>query len=153
MVAQDDPVVAQDGAAVRPAAGGLRRWHHRLRTSPATRWAYRTAVAVVGTAVVALGVVLLPLPGPGWLIIFAGLAVLATEFAWAQRLLAFARAQVAAWTRWLARQSWPVRGAVAAGCALVVAVALGAVVAVAGVPSAVPDPVATWVVDVVPGAE
>ncbi|RJK92995.1 TIGR02611 family protein [Vallicoccus soli] len=124
-----------------------------MRTSPATRGAYRATVAVLGAAVVALGVVLLPLPGPGWLIIFAGLALLATEFAWAQRLLGFARERVAAWTRWLGRQSWPVRGAVAAGCALVVVLALGAVVAVTGVPAFLPEPVAALVADVVPGSE
>ena len=33
------------------------------------------------------GSILVPLPGPGWLIVFAGLAILATEYVWAQRLL------------------------------------------------------------------
>jgi uncharacterized protein (TIGR02611 family) len=37
---------------------------------------------------------LVPLPGPGWLIVFAGLAILATEYVWAQRLLNYAKTKV-----------------------------------------------------------
>ena len=33
------------------------------------------------------GIALLVLPGPGWLLIFIGLTILATEYVWAQRLL------------------------------------------------------------------
>lgn len=46
---------------------------------------------VLGALLVALGVVLLVLPGPGWLLIIAGLALLARRFAWAHGLLARAR--------------------------------------------------------------
>jgi len=42
---------------------------------------------------VVVGVALLVLPGPGWVVIFLGLAVLATEYVWAQRLLNKAKAQ------------------------------------------------------------
>jgi uncharacterized protein (TIGR02611 family) len=76
----------------------------RVRASSAGRVAWRVGVTVVGVAVIAGGVVLLPLPGPGWLVIFAGLGILATEYAWAARLLAWVREQVRRWTRWLARQ-------------------------------------------------
>jgi uncharacterized protein (TIGR02611 family) len=51
-------------------------------------------VAVVGFTVLAIGIVLLPLPGPGWAVIFGGLAILATEFIWARRLRDQARAYV-----------------------------------------------------------
>lgn len=44
-----------------------------------------------GLVVIAVGVVLLVIPGPGWLIIFLGLGILAAEFAWAQRLLTAVR--------------------------------------------------------------
>lgn len=40
-----------------------------------------------GFTVLAVGVVLLPLPGPGWVVIFAALAILAREFTWARRAL------------------------------------------------------------------
>ncbi|MBO3752629.1 hypothetical protein J5X84_41815 [Streptosporangiaceae bacterium NEAU-GS5] len=55
------------------------------------------------------GLILVPFPGPGWLIVFLGLALLATEFAWAQGVLGFARRQVGAATDWIKRQSWPIR--------------------------------------------
>lgn len=42
---------------------------------------------IAGFALLAAGVIMLPLPGPGWLIIAAGLAILANEFPWAHRLL------------------------------------------------------------------
>ncbi|MCH6561060.1 MAG: PGPGW domain-containing protein [Myxococcales bacterium] len=53
--------------------------------------ARRIAVGVVGTTVVLLGVALLILPGPALIVIPAGLAILALEFAWARRWLRIAR--------------------------------------------------------------
>lgn len=53
----------------------------------------RIAVLVLGAALVAGGVALLVLPGPGLLVIVAGLAVLATEFAWAEAMLEGAKQQ------------------------------------------------------------
>jgi uncharacterized protein (TIGR02611 family) len=47
----------------------------------------RIAVAFVGGTVLAVGVVMLVLPGPAVVVIPAGLAILATEFPWARRLL------------------------------------------------------------------
>lgn len=55
----------------------------------------QVSVAVLGGALLVLGIVLLPLPGPGLLVIAAGLAVLATEFPWAERLLGRVRARLA----------------------------------------------------------
>ena len=47
----------------------------------------RLAVLVLGVAILGAGVAMLALPGPGVLVIVVGLAVLATEFAWAERAL------------------------------------------------------------------
>jgi len=47
----------------------------------------RVVVTLVGAAVVVVGLALMPLPGPGLLIVAVGLAILATEYAWARRLL------------------------------------------------------------------
>ena len=52
----------------------------------------RLVVAVVGGTVLALGIALIVLPGPAFLVIPAGLAILAIEFAWARRWLRSARA-------------------------------------------------------------
>ena len=51
----------------------------------------RAGVTVLGFTLILAGIILIPLPGPGWLVIFAGLAVLATEYVWAERALRAAR--------------------------------------------------------------
>ena len=47
----------------------------------------RLIVLVVGVSVLGAGLAMLVLPGPGILVVVAGLAILATEFAWAERTL------------------------------------------------------------------
>lgn len=69
----------------------------------------RVIVAIAGTVVLAIGIVAIPYPGPGWLIVFAGLALLATEFEWAQRLLHKARHEYDRWQHWLAAQPMTVK--------------------------------------------
>jgi hypothetical protein len=51
------------------------------------RHARRGGVAIAGVGLLALGFVLLFLPGPGSLVLLAGLAVLGKEFAWARSLI------------------------------------------------------------------
>ncbi|WTJ95221.1 TIGR02611 family protein [Streptomyces sp. NBC_01537] len=67
---------------------------HFIRRSRALHLSWQVVVFLVGLAVVALGVVLLPLPGPGWVVIFAGMAIWATEFVWAQLVLRWTRRKV-----------------------------------------------------------
>lgn len=64
----------------------------------------RVAIAIVGGCIVLLGIVMIPYPGPGWVVVFTGLAVLSTEFDWAQRLLDRARGLYDAWQSWMKRQ-------------------------------------------------
>jgi tellurite resistance protein TerC len=54
------------------------------------------ATIVGGFTVLAVGVALLVLPGPGILVIAVGLAILSAEFVWARRLLARVKAQAQA---------------------------------------------------------
>lgn len=84
----------------------------------------RVAIAFVGGLVLIVGIIAIPYPGPGWLIVFAGLAILATEFAWAQHVLDHARAKYDAWGEWLKRQHIAVRLAVLAGTGLVVLITM-----------------------------
>ncbi len=81
----------------------------RIRATPAGRLTLRIVIGVIGAALVVTGLIMVPFPGPGWLVVFAGLAVLATEFAWASRLLEFAKDRVRGATDWLKRQNWFVR--------------------------------------------
>jgi len=62
-------------------------------------------IAFIGGFVVLVGLVLIPYPGPGWLIVFGGLAILATEFAWARLLLNKLHADYDNWIAWLKRQN------------------------------------------------
>lgn len=71
--------------------------------------AKRIAVAIIGGLVLIVGIITIPYPGPGWLTVFAGLAILATEFPWAERLLARGRGYYDAWQQWLKRQNIWVR--------------------------------------------
>jgi hypothetical protein len=51
------------------------------------RWLRRPAITLTGVTLLAVGAALLVLPGPGLLVLAAGLAVLAAEYPAAQRLL------------------------------------------------------------------
>jgi tellurite resistance protein TerC len=57
-------------------------------------WLKRAVVAVIGFTVLLIGVAMVVLPGPAIVVIPLGLAILATEFVWARRLLAKARATI-----------------------------------------------------------
>lgn len=46
-------------------------------------------IGVVGFSVIIVGIILLPLPGPGWAIIFLGFAILASEFSFAEAVRDF----------------------------------------------------------------
>jgi tellurite resistance protein TerC len=47
----------------------------------------RVIVSIVGATVMLIGIALLILPGPAFIVIPVGLAILATEYAWARRWL------------------------------------------------------------------
>jgi uncharacterized protein (TIGR02611 family) len=84
----------------------------RIRNNPTGRLALKIAIGTVGTLVVALGIVLIPFPGPGWAVVILGLAIWSLEFVWAKNLLDFTKRHVQSWTRWVGRQSLPVRAIV-----------------------------------------
>ena len=66
----------------------------------------RFFVALLGGTVLLVGLTLLVLPGPGLPVIVAGLAVLATEFLWARRMLRNARGVVARARRRSGLRDW-----------------------------------------------
>lgn len=90
--------------------GGIK--HHittrreRLRTRPVADFAYRVVVGVVGFVVLAVGIAAIPYPGPGWAIVFFGLAILASEFYWAHRTLTYTRRHYDRAMTWVRGQSW-----------------------------------------------
>lgn len=132
-----------DGPSLRERVART-RWRRTLASRRPVDAGYRLGVGVVGALVVAFGVVTIPLPGPGWLTVIAGLVVLATEFLWAERLLAFTRHHVGRWTAWVAARPLWLRAVLAL---LTVAFVYGVLVVVlhlTGVPGWVPGWVPLW---------
>jgi uncharacterized protein (TIGR02611 family) len=72
----------------RALLGRSRAWIHR---HPRLRAPYRLLVALSGLTIIIVGLILVPLPGPGWLIVFVGVATLGTEFPAAHRLAGVVR--------------------------------------------------------------
>jgi uncharacterized protein (TIGR02611 family) len=99
---------------VEPSEPHPPRWLLPARTwvfsKPGGPLIWKIGISVIGAAIVGLGLLLIPLPGPGWAMVFLGLAVWATEFVWAQRLLRRGRRLLREWTDWLGRQPLAIRG-------------------------------------------
>ena len=79
-------------------------WRDTLRERPTLDLAYRVGVGVVGLVVLGLGILAIPYPGPGWAIVFVGLAILATEFEWARRALTWTRERYDRFMGWFTAQ-------------------------------------------------
>lgn len=101
----DDGVVDEARAtrANEPGEFHYSLLHRILARVPVLLSIYRVAVAFVGFSIVGLGVLLLPLPGPGWVVIFLGVTVLASEFPAAERVLVVLRKWAVVVLRILAR--------------------------------------------------
>jgi putative transmembrane protein PGPGW len=98
----DDPEEIDASAVVEQIAAAYpdaeRRWHDHPLIAPfkavalfIKRSGKRIAVTIAGGVVILVGIAMLVLPGPGLLVIIAGLAILATEYVWAERLLRMAK--------------------------------------------------------------
>lgn len=72
-------------------AARYRVFRRGLQVNPLLDLTWRVGVLTVGGLVLATGIALLALPGPGWATIFVGMMILASEFAWARRSLDWAR--------------------------------------------------------------
>ncbi len=129
---------------VTPPAPTARRerwaWRARLRRNPARYRIYRGVVGVFGTLLVLVGLLLGPFPGPGGIpLILGGLAVLASEFIWARRLLHRARGHATDFARWAGRQPLWLRLGGSLSLLLLVAGAAWGFLTIFGVPGLVPD--------------
>ncbi|EFQ82556.1 putative TIGR02611 family protein [Aeromicrobium marinum DSM 15272] len=84
---------------------GRRTWSGRLRA-----WFARTGSELLGWTLVLIGIPMMPLPGPGTIVLVAGVALLARHYTWARRILEplqrraveAARYGVATWPRIIA---------------------------------------------------
>lgn len=84
----------------------------------------KTAISLIGSIVLLAGIIMVPYPGPGWLTVFAGLSILSTEYAWAQRILHFAKEKYIAWQDWVSKQGFAIKAVLWIVTAVVVVVTL-----------------------------
>ena len=119
-------------------------WRRRIRSNPHAHRIYRVLVALLGLVIVAGGLVLVPAPGPGWVIVFVGVAIWASEFDWARRLLHWGRARLSAWTGWMRVQPWWAKAAVTLATLLVVLGLLYGYLRWLGPPGLLPDSLEHW---------
>jgi uncharacterized protein (TIGR02611 family) len=71
----------------------VHRWREQIARYRALHITWQITILTIGTAIICAGLAMLVLPGPGWAAIFVGLAVLSTEFLWAERLLTWTKRQ------------------------------------------------------------
>lgn len=135
---------------VRRARAALHARRERIRADAHQNRVYRGVVGAVGSFVVVLGLILVPLPGPGWLVVFLGLALLGSEFSSAQRLKHFGERHVHAWAQWIAARSLATRAALGTGTVAVVASIAWGYLAWQGLPTWTPE-VVTAQLQWVPG--
>ena len=97
----DEPATAGQSAAT-PAEVAEGSVGARLR-----RHLARAGVALLGGVIVLVGLLLVPLPGPGWPVVFVGLSLLGRQFPWAARLSTWAQRRVREAVRWFRRGGRP----------------------------------------------
>jgi uncharacterized protein (TIGR02611 family) len=85
------------GRPVRRMLRTVRAW---IDTRPRLRSFYRFTVGGLGGVTAVLGLLLVPLPGPGWLVVFLGLAILGTEFTWARKAAGFLKRMLSRFWAW-----------------------------------------------------
>jgi uncharacterized protein (TIGR02611 family) len=69
----------------------------------------KVLVGFAGWIVILAGAVMIPFPGPGWVVVFIGFAILATEFDWARDAQQFVKRHYDAWQKWFLQQPWYVK--------------------------------------------
>ena len=95
-------------SSTRQAAAALRA---NIAARPVLEQLYQFSLAVLGFATVAVGLVLVPLPGPGWVVVFGGLSLLSARFPWARRLRERLLLLLQRAAHWYTRLSRPWRSA------------------------------------------
>lgn len=119
-------------------------WRRRIRANPTSAKVYRACVFVIGLIVLVVGLLLIPFPGPGWLIVIGGLAIWSTEFEKAQSVLEFVKRHVRAWERWVKRQNVLVKTVLSVVGIAFIATVLWLTFHFSGIPGFFPDGVESW---------
>lgn len=128
------------------------RWRRAIRCHTVLGPLYRVAVFVLGLALILAGIPMVPLVGPGWVVIFIGLFLWSTEFMWARRVTQFVKAEVKTFDQWARHLPWKLKVPM-----VLASIAFGwfcawAALALTGVPGWTPDQVEEYLL-MVPGLD
>lgn len=123
------------------------KWRAKIRANPHSHRIYQWCVFAVGLVVVVLGLLMVPLPGPGWLVVIFGLLIWASEFERAQRVLDFVRDNVRKWNAWVMRRSLIVRALIGLATMLFVFAVIWLVFKTTGSIKYVPGDYQDWMRD------
>lgn len=137
-------VEAADDNITPYAADDDWQWRRKIRSNLHSHRIYRIVIGIVGLIVVVIGLIMVPFPGPGWLVVFLGLALWASEFEWAQRLLRIAKHALAKFTEWLKPQQLWIRTLVGLVTVAAIGVIFWLLFLVSGVPALFPDIIEDW---------
>ena len=135
---------SEDRNVILDAADDDWEWRRKIRANPHSHLIYRIVVGVVGLIIVVAGLIMVPFPGPGWLVVFLGLAIWASEFEWAQRVMHRAKSTLGAWTEWVRPQPWWIKGVVLLVTTAAVAAIFWLLFWISGVPGFFPDGIEDW---------
>jgi uncharacterized protein (TIGR02611 family) len=137
--ASGDPAPEANSDAA-PEASSDWEWRRKIRANPHSHRVYKWwVIAPLGLLIVAGGLALVPLPGPGWLIVIFGIIVWASEFEWAQGLRDWVKDRLAQWNAWIKPKPLWFKGLVGLATAALVGVFFYLLFLVSGVPSFMPD--------------
>jgi uncharacterized protein (TIGR02611 family) len=134
----------EDNNVTLDAADDDWQWRRKIRSNPRFHLIYRIVVGLVGLVIVVIGLIMVPFPGPGWLVVFLGLAIWASEFEGAQRLLHRAKHTLQVWSEWLKPKPWWIKGLVLLLTVAAVAAIFWLMFLISGVPGFFPDAVEEW---------
>lgn len=87
-----------------------------------TRYGFlvRPLTLILGWTVMIAGIIMIPLPGQGWLTVFIGVGILSLEQKWANNLLSWGVHQYDRFAEWYARQSLGIKTGLMAGLILLI---------------------------------
>lgn len=85
-------------------------WRESIKDKPIPFFFYRFTIILVSSIIIVIGIIGLPAPGPGSLIIFAGLSLLATEVVWAKRQVRFIKLHFLRLRKWVRIKLTKLRG-------------------------------------------
>ena len=119
-------------------------WRRAIRVNPIGALVWRTLVFLVGLAIILVGIPMVPLTGPGWVVIFIGLLVWSTEFMWARRVMLFVKGEVQAFNHWAVVLPLKLKVPMVIGSIIFGWLCMWAVFWVTGVPGWFPEIAREW---------